>query len=68
MNSEDERKILNHDLYKNGFILYKKIIKDFLKKIPKVELITSLVEMKILKKDYLTKEISHGKKLKEISH
>lgn len=67
MNKSDEIKLANHDLYKNSYDLYKQIIKRLLKAIPRSELINLLIEMKILKQDYLTKELSikqkkHAKK------
>lgn len=49
---------LNCVYHRDSHLFYKKMIKGMLKKIPKTELVNILIELKILKQDYLTKEIT----------
>ena len=50
-------KNLNGDLYKRLSEDYRNLFKKIIKSIPKSVLIQALIEMKIIKKDYVTKEI-----------
>jgi len=53
-----EIKCANCEIHLESSIYLESIIKRFLKSIPKTTLIQYLVELKILKVDYLTKEVS----------
>ena len=49
---------MNYQMYKETSEYYKKIIKNFLKSIPKTTLIQLLKELKIIKVDYVTNKIT----------
>lgn len=54
----NEIKIWEYDMMREEHESYKKIIKRLIKSIPRGELKNILIEMKILKQDYVTKKIS----------
>jgi len=53
---------MNYNQYKESSEYYKKLIKKFLKQIPKTDLIQYLKELKIIKVDYLTGEVTECQK------
>lgn len=53
---------INCEFHMDSHMLYRKIIKNMLKSIPKTELINILVELKILHKDFVTREVTISKK------
>jgi len=56
---------VNYEHFKETSEYYKKIIKNFLKSIPKTTLIQLLKELKIIKVDYVTNQITELKRSKK---
>lgn len=56
--ASDDFKLINYNQVKERAEHYEKMFKKILKSIPKTILIQNLVELKILKEDYLTKEVN----------
>jgi len=56
-----ELKLSDYENYKENLDIKNKAIKSFLKSLPKSFLINCLVEMKIIKESYVTKEVTENK-------